>query len=58
MNRTKSAGKGNTTTEPGKPVKTEIDEKLPWEQEQAPAVAPAPNPEPEKQNLLFDEIEL
>ena len=58
VNRTKSAGKGNTTTEPGKPVKTEIDEKLPWEQEQAPAVAPAPDPEPEKQNLLFDEIEL
>ncbi len=58
VNRTKSAGKGNTPTEPGKPVKTEIDEKLPWEQGQAPAVAPAPDPEPEKQNLLFDEIEL
>lgn len=57
-NRTKSAGKGNTPTEPEKAVKTEIDEKLPWEQEQAPAVAPAPDPEPEKQNLLFDEIEL
>lgn len=58
VNRKKSAGKGNTTTEPEKAVKTGIDEKLPWEQEQAPAVAPAPDPEPEKQNLLFDEIEL
>lgn len=60
VNRTKSAGKGNTPTEPEKAVKTEIDEKLPWEQEQAApvATAPAPDPEPEKQNLLFDEIEL
>lgn len=58
VKRTKSAGKGNTPTEPEKAVKTEIDEKLPWEQEQAPAVAPAPDPEPERQNLLFDEIEL
>lgn len=58
VNRTKSAGKGNTPTEPEKAVKTENDEKLPWEQEQAPAVAPAPDPEPAKQNLLFDEIEL
>lgn len=58
VKRTKSAGKGNTPTEPEKAVKTEIDEKLPWEQEQAPAVAPAPDPEPAKQNLLFDEIEL
>lgn len=58
VNRTKPAGKGNTPTEPEKAVKTEIDEKLPWEQGQAPAVAPAPDPEPEKQNLLFDEIEL
>lgn len=71
VNRTKSAGKGNTPTEPEKAVKTENgknliraggfpDEKLPWEQEQAAPVAPAPapDPEPEKQNLLFDEIEL
>ena len=58
VKRTKSAGKGNTPTEPEKAVKTENDEKLPLEQEQAPAVAPAPDPEPEKQNLLFDEIEL
>ena len=58
VNRTKSAVKGNTPTDTEKAVKTEIDEKLPWEQEQAPAVAPAPDPEPEKQNLLFDEIEL
>ena len=70
VKRTKSAGKGNTPTEPEKAVKKEIDgklivraggspdEKLPWEQEQAAPVAPAPDPEPEKQNLLFDEIEL
>ena len=60
VNRTKSAGKGTTPTEPEKAVKTENDEKLPWEQEQATPVAPAPapDPEPEKQNLLFDEIEL
>ena len=70
VNRTKSAGKGNTPTEPEKPVKTKNgekliiraggspDEKLPWEQGQAPTVAPAPDPEPEKQKLLFDEIEL
>lgn len=60
VNRTKSAGKGNTPTEPEKAVKTENDEKLPWENEPAPAVpvAPAPDPEPAKQNLLFDEIEL
>ena len=60
VKRTKSAGKGNTPTEPEKAVKTEIDEKLPWEQEQAAPVAPAPapDPEPEKQNLLFDEIEI
>ena len=58
--RTKSAGNSITQTEPEKPVKTEIDEKLPWENEPAPAVpvAPAPDPEPAKQNLLFDEIEI
>ena len=32
--RTKSAGKGITPTEPEKPVKTEFEEKLPWENEQ------------------------
>lgn len=31
VNRTKSAGKGNTPTEPEKAVKTGNDEKLPWE---------------------------
>ena len=31
VKRTKSAGKGNTPTEPEKAVKTEIYEKLPWE---------------------------
>ena len=64
VKRTKDAEPVNTPSEPQKAVKTEIDEKLPWEQEQAPAVAPAPapapapDPEPEKQNLLFDEIEI
>lgn len=69
VNRTKSAGKGNTPTEPENAVKTENgknliraggspDEKLPWEQAAPVAPAPAPDPEPEKQNLLFDEIEL
>ena len=58
--RTKKDEPINTTSEPEKAVKTEIEEKLPWEKESAPVVpvAPAPDPEPEKQNLLFDEIKI
>ena len=49
----------NSPSEPGKPVKTEIDEKLPWEQEPEPAKPAGPTPEyAAKDNLLNDEIEL
>ena len=49
----------NSLSEPEKPVKTEIDEKLPWEQEPEPAKTAGPAPEQEaKDNLLNDEIEL
>ena len=49
----------NSLSEPGKPVKTEIDEKLPWEQEPEPAKTAGPTPEQAaKDNLLNDEIEL
>lgn len=49
----------NSPSEPGKPVKTEIDEKLPWEQEPEPAKPAGPTPEQAaKDNLLNDEIEL
>jgi hypothetical protein len=69
VNRTKSAGKGNTPTEPEKAVKTENEEKLPWEQEPAPAEPFAELKQAAKKlgeaiedatkdNLLNDEIEL
>lgn len=49
----------NSLSEPEKPVKTEIDEKLPWEQEPEPAKTAGPTPEQAaKDNLLNDEIEL
>lgn len=49
----------NSLSEPEKPVKTEIDEKLPWEQEPEPAKPAGPTPEQAaKDNLLNDEIEL
>ena len=74
VKRAKATEPVNTTSEPQKPVKTEIDEKLPWENEdgaQAPAgpvmAKPAgPTPEQlaeqaqqaEKENLLNFEMEL
>lgn len=55
----------NSPSEPEKPVKTEIDEKLPWESENPdpedlePAKPAGPTPEQTaKDNLLNDEIEL
>lgn len=49
----------NSLSEPEKPVKTEIDEKLPWEQEPEQAKTVGPTPEQAaKDNLLNDEIEL
>lgn len=49
----------NSLSEPEKPVKTEIDEKLPWEQEPEPAKTAGPTTEQAaKYNLLNDEIEL
>lgn len=49
----------NSLYEPEKPVKTEIDEKLPWEQEPEQAKTAGPTPEQAaKDNLLNDEIEL
>lgn len=49
----------NSPSEPEKPVKTEIDEKLPWENEPEPAKPAGPTPEQAaKDNLLNDEIEL
>lgn len=49
----------NSLFEPEKPVKTEIDEKLPWEQEPEPDKTAGPTPEQAaKDNLLNDEIEL
>lgn len=49
----------NSLSEPEKPVKTEIDEKLPWEQEPEPDKTAGPTPEQAaKDNLLNDEIEL
>lgn len=49
----------NSLSEPEKPVKTEIDEKLPWEQEPEPAKTAGPTTEQAaKDNLLNDEIEL
>lgn len=56
VERTKSAGQGNTPTEPGNVVKTEIEEKLPWEDEEQ---RPVPGPEDvAKDDLLNTEIEL
>lgn len=49
----------NSPSGPEKPVKTEIDEKLPWEQEPEPAKPAGPTQEQAaKDNLLNDEIEL
>lgn len=49
----------NSLSEPEKPVKTEIDEKLPWEQEPEPDKTDGPTTEQAaKDNLLNDEIEL
>ena len=56
----------NSPSEPGKPVKTEIEEKLPWENEPEPAKPAGPTPEQvaeqakqaEKENLLNSEMEL
>lgn len=49
----------NSLSEPEKTVKTEIDEKLPWEQEPEHAKTAGPTPEQAaKDNLLNDEIEL
>lgn len=49
----------NSLSEPEKPVKTEIDEKLPWEQEPEQAKTAGPTTEQAaKDNLLNDEIEL
>lgn len=69
--RTKTTRKGKTTEKAEKAVKTENEEKLPWENEPGPATAdfvpsvpseptpaPAPAPDTEKENLLFSEIEI
>ena len=53
----------NSTSEPQKPAKTEIDEKLPWEQDPEPAKPAGPTPEQlaeqaAKENLLNFEMEL
>ena len=53
----------NTPSEPEKPVKTENDEKLPWEKEPEPAKPAGPTPEElaqqaAKENLLNFEMEL
>lgn len=66
VKRTKATEPVNTPSEPGKPVKTEIDEKLPRENEQEPAKPAGPTPEQlaekakqaEKENLLNFEMEL
>lgn len=59
VKRTKATEPINSPSEPEKPVKTEIDEKLPWEQEPEPAKPAGPTPEQAaKDNLLNDEIEL
>ena len=60
---TKDSGIVNTPSEPEKPVKTENDEKLPWEKEPEPAKPAGPTPEElaqqaEKENLLNFEMEL
>ena len=48
VKRVKASGPVNTPSEPEKPAKTEISEKLPWEESEQAA----------KDNLLSDEIEL
>ena len=66
VKRTKATEPVNTPSEPEKPVKTEIDEKLPWENEPEPAKPAGPTPEQlaekakqaEKENLLNFEMEL
>ena len=60
---TKDSGIVNTPSEPEKPVKTENDEKLPWEKEPEPTKPAGPTPEQiaeqaAKDNLLNDEMEL
>lgn len=49
----------NSPSEPEKPVRTEINEKLPWEEDPEPAKPAGLTPEQAvKDNLLNDEIEL
>lgn len=55
---TNASGMINPSSEPEKPVKTEISEKLPWEDEPEPAKAEEKALEPVNDNLLNDEIEL
>ena len=66
VKRKKATEPVNTPSEPEKPVKTEIDEKLPWENEPEPAKPAGPTPQQlaeqakqaEKENLLNFEMEL
>ncbi len=60
---TKATEPVNPTSEPERPAKTEIDEKLPWEKEPEPAKPAGPTPEQiaeqaAKENLLNSEMEL
>lgn len=55
---TNASGMINPSSEPEKHVKTEISEKLPWEDEPAPAKVEEKALEPVNDNLLNDEIEL
>ena len=60
---TKATEPVNTPSEPEKPVKTENDEKLPWEKDTEPAKPAGPTPEQiaeqaAKDNLLNAEMEL
>ena len=65
VKRAKATEPVNTPSEPQKPVKTEIDEKLPWEKDE-PEKPAGPTPEQlaeqaqqaEKENLLNFEMEL
>ena len=64
VKRAKETEPVNTTSEPQKPVKTEIDEKLPWEKDEKPVMVVAPEElaerakQAEKENLLNFEMEL
>ena len=61
VKRTKAAGPINVSSEYEKPVKTEIGENLPWENEQPEPAGPTPEQmaeQAEKDNLLNYEIEL